>query len=158
FVEVRAAAFLMHVPIIEIGLAAKRGDHLVKQGAGLLGIRVLRRGICRRWGLRRRGRLRIRREQQQGSEEESHVNSILLDARAHPTSTAPPLTLKTSPVMKPACSVHRKRMGAAISSGVATRPSGMVANTFSRMAGSLSAGAAMSVATQPGATQFTLIL
>ena len=45
----------------------------------------------------------------------------------YPTSTAPPFTLNTSPVMNPAYGVHRNRMGAAISSGVATRPSGMVA-------------------------------
>src|SRR5207245_10065843 len=72
-----------------------------------------------------------------------------------PTSTAPPFTLKISPVMKPACSVQRKRTGAAISSGVAARPRGIVAYTFLLTTGSLSAGAAMSVATQPGATQLT---
>src|SRR5262252_1041659 len=71
----------------------------------------------------------------------------------YPTNTAPPFTLKISPVMKPACGVQRNKIGPAISSGVPTRPSGMVAKTLSRVGGSFNAGADMSVATQPGATQ-----
>src|SRR5579864_5470756 len=50
--------------------------------------------------------------------------------------TAPTLTLNTSPVMNPACLVHRNRMGAAISSGVPTRPNGMAAKTFLPATGS----------------------
>src|SRR5205807_6016223 len=73
----------------------------------------------------------------------------------HPTSTAPPFTLKTSPVMKPACSVQRKRMGAAISSGLPTRPKGISRRISSPLRGSSRAGRDMSVSTQPGATEFT---
>ena len=57
----------------------------------------------------------------------SALESVFLRvARIYPTRTAPPFTLKTSPVMKPACAVHKKRTGAAISSGLPTRPSGIV--------------------------------
>src|SRR5882757_4231263 len=72
-----------------------------------------------------------------------------------PASTAPPLTLKTSPEMNPAISVQRKTMGPAISAGVATRPRGMVPRTAEEIFASASAPADMSVSTHPGATQFT---
>src|SRR5437588_12365314 len=75
----------------------------------------------------------------------------------YPTRTAPPFTLNTSPVMNPACGVHRNRMGAAISSGVATLPSGMVLRISPRVPASLRASADRSVFTPPGATQLTQI-
>src|SRR5580692_8931896 len=73
----------------------------------------------------------------------------------YPASTAPPFTLSTSPVIKPASGVHRNRIGAAISSGFATRPNGMVAKIVALLLGLFNAGADMSVSTQPGATQLT---
>src|SRR6266550_4788236 len=79
----------------------------------------------------------------------------LLSGQNYPTRTAPPFTLNTSPVMNPACGVHRNRMGAAISSGVATLPSGMVLRIRPRVLASLRASADMSVFTHPGATQLT---
>src|SRR5579871_45331 len=72
-----------------------------------------------------------------------------------PTSTAPPFTLNTSPVMNPAYSVHKNSTGAAISSGRATRPRGIVFRIFAPVPGSVSAAFDISVSTQPGATQLT---
>ena len=63
---------------------------------------------------------------------------------SYPASTAPPFTLKISPVMKPACGEHKNRMGPAISSGVPTRPKGIESKISLRMAGSFNAGATMS--------------
>src|SRR5580700_1889162 len=74
---------------------------------------------------------------------------------SYPTSTAPPFTLKTSPVIKPAYSVHKNSTGAAISSGLPARPSGIVPRIASPVLGSSSAGFDISVSTQPGATLFT---
>src|SRR5258706_2196364 len=74
---------------------------------------------------------------------------------SYPTSTAPPFTLKTSPVMKLAYSVHRKSTGPAISSGVPTRPNGISRRISSPLLGSSSAGLDKSVSTQPGATELT---
>src|SRR5208337_4888978 len=75
----------------------------------------------------------------------------------YPTSTAPPFTFSTSPEMNPASGVQRKTIGPAISRAVATRPSGIAVAIFSPVAGSASVAAVMSVATHPGATQFTRI-
>src|SRR5579885_1259347 len=76
---------------------------------------------------------------------------------SHPTRTAPPFTLTISPLIKPANGVQRNKIGPAISRGAATRPSGIVLRTFLLVTGSLNAGADISVATHPGATQFTYI-
>jgi hypothetical protein len=52
---------------------------------------------------------------------------------------------------------HRKTMGPAMSSGVATRPTGIVLRIASRSALLEKTSFVMSVSTQPGATQFTLM-
>src|SRR5262252_3114144 len=57
----------------------------------------------------------------------------------HPTRTAPPFTLKISPVIKPARGVQRNRIGPAISWAVAARPTGIFARIASRVSGSLRA-------------------
>src|ERR1041385_3447365 len=75
----------------------------------------------------------------------------------YPHKTDPPFTLSTSPVMWLAQVLHRKTIGPAISSGVATRPSGMILLIASCVALSASASVVISVSTQPGATQLTLI-
>src|SRR5580658_10185739 len=69
---------------------------------------------------------------------------------AYPTSTAPPFTLKISPVIKPAYSVHKNNTGAAISSGLPARPMGIVRRIRSPTPGSSSADFDISVSTQPG--------
>jgi len=74
---------------------------------------------------------------------------------AEPAITAPPFTLKTSPVMKLASGLQRKTMGAAISSGRAMRPSGIWPEIVCSIPGCETTGAVMSVPTHPGATQFT---
>src|SRR6266566_4449564 len=73
----------------------------------------------------------------------------------YPTSTAPPFTLNTSPVMNPEYCEQRKSTGPAISSAVATRPNGIAAKIRLLVAGSFSAAADISVLTQPGATELT---
>src|SRR5258706_13171162 len=78
-----------------------------------------------------------------------------LSLPSYPTSTAPPFTLKISPVMKLAYSVHRKSTGPAISSGVPTRPNGISRRISSPLLGLSSAGLDKSVSTQPGATELT---
>src|SRR3984957_4855755 len=83
-----------------------------------------------------------------------HLMSAVYQS-GYPTSTAPPFTLTTSPVIKPASGVHKNRIGPAISAGSATRPMGMVARARARVGGSAMAGADISVSTHPGATQFT---
>ena len=81
------------------------------------------------------------------------MQDLLHSGSVQPTSTAPPLTLKISPEMKPAKGVQRKRMGAAISSTWAGRPSGISDNSFLDVSGSLRTATDISVPTQPGATQ-----
>src|SRR5439155_264200 len=73
--------------------------------------------------------------------------------------TLPPFTFRISPVMCPARSEQRNTMGPAQSSGLATRPSGIVRSMSSLpRPASLAYGVAdISVSTHPGATQFTLI-
>src|SRR5690606_33364216 len=74
----------------------------------------------------------------------------------YPQSTLPPFTLRISPVMWRAIGVHRKTMGPATSSAVATRPSGIPALAAAR-ASVRRTEAERSVSTQPGATLFTVI-
>src|SRR4029077_1950878 len=76
----------------------------------------------------------------------------------YPHKTEPPFTLMISPVMKLARSEATKRMGPAISSAVAARPSGMTEEAIFWPAFVSSTGLDMSVATQPGATEFTRML
>src|SRR5258708_36746699 len=73
----------------------------------------------------------------------------------YPANTAPPLTLKTSPVMKLACGVHRNNTGAAISSGVPARPIGMVRRICAPLFGSANAAAVDSGPTHPRPPEFT---
>src|ERR1700730_9931465 len=72
-----------------------------------------------------------------------------------PHRTEPPFTLRTSPVIKVAKSQARNRIGPAISSGVAGRPSGIWVCTSFTPAFVWSTGFDMSVSTHPGATQLT---
>src|SRR5436305_752807 len=74
-----------------------------------------------------------------------------------PHRTEPPFTFKTSPVMCRAHRVHRKTIGQAMSSALATRPSGIVSSTALRYCASEKTPSHISVKTQPGATAFTLI-
>src|SRR5215471_8522500 len=76
----------------------------------------------------------------------------------YPHKTAPPFTLMTSPVMKLARSEAAKRIGPAISSGVPARRNGITVVAIFWPALVSSTGLDISVATQPGATQFTRIL
>src|SRR6266481_4304122 len=76
----------------------------------------------------------------------------------YPHRTEPPFTLMISPVMKLARSEATKRMGPAISSAVAARPRGMTEEAIFWPAFVSSTGLDMSVATQPGATEFTRML
>src|SRR6266853_1783654 len=78
--------------------------------------------------------------------------------RLYPHKIEPPFTLMISPVMKLARSEATKRMGPAISSAVAARPRGMTVEAIFWPAFVSSTGMDMSVATQPGATEFTRIL
>ena len=72
---------------------------------------------------------------------------------AYPHSTDPPFTFTISPVMWRASAEHRNTIGPATSSALATRPSGIPAAI--RLSPSPAyEPAAMSVSTQPGATQF----
>src|SRR5258706_15111670 len=82
---------------------------------------------------------------------------ILPKKRLHPQSTEPPFTLMISPVMKLARSEATKRIGPATSSAVAARPSGIAAATIFCPALESSTALDMSVATHPGATEFTRI-
>src|SRR5260370_23401000 len=78
--------------------------------------------------------------------------------KLYPHKTEPPVTLMTSPVMKLARSEATNRMGPAISSGVAARPRGMTVEAIFWPALDSRTALDMSVATQPGATEFTRIL
>src|SRR5258708_28631137 len=70
----------------------------------------------------------------------------------------PAFTLMTSRVMKLARSEATKRMGPAISSAVAARPRGIAVEAIFWPALDSSTALDMSVATQPGATEFTRML
>src|SRR5262249_25107492 len=78
--------------------------------------------------------------------------------RLHPQSTEPPFTLMISPVMKLARSDAANRIGPAISSAIPGRPSGIALATIFCPALLLSTSFDISVATHPGATQFTKLL
>src|ERR1035437_9581856 len=74
-------------------------------------------------------------------------------ATCHPVRTAPPLTLKISPEMKPAKGVQRKRIGPAISVTWPGRPTGMVGLVRAATSGASKTEPVISVWVQPGATQ-----
>src|ERR1700731_1884769 len=94
-------------------VAAHRLNHLVQQLHDLLLLAVGRRiTACR---------LRSRRHRPGKKKQEEKS----CGPHPPPTSTAPPLTFSTSPLMKPAQGVQRNRIGAAISSTCPTRPSGI---------------------------------
>src|SRR5207253_4215583 len=78
--------------------------------------------------------------------------------RAQPQSTDPPFTLMISPQRKLAKSDARNRIGPAISSAVAARPSGIAVAMALPPDLVLITGFDISVATQPGATEFTRML
>src|SRR5258706_9205770 len=75
----------------------------------------------------------------------------------HPQRTDPPLTFRISPLICRAHSLHRKTIGHPISSGEATRPTGIESSIDLRKFGSAKTSAHMSVSTQPGATELTLM-
>ena len=154
------AAFDGHVFAMEPGVSAECGDHLVEEDAAALlggfagGLDGAGAGDVARLGVGVEGG----QGESEGEKEwygfhwcsgSASVSVCLIQ----PIRTAPPLTLKISPEMKPARGVHRKRMGPASSSTWAGRPRGMVDITFLDVSGSLRAAADISVATQPGATQ-----
>src|SRR5260370_13363683 len=72
-----------------------------------------------------------------------------------PHKTEPPFTLMTSPVMKLARSEATKRIGPATSSAVAALPRGITVDAIFWPAFVSSTAMDMSLATQPGATEFT---
>src|ERR1700728_3980876 len=93
-----------------------------------------------------------------GQQKSPHpLSTFPIHATSYPAKTAPPFTFKISPLMNPASGVHKKRTGPAISLALATRPIGIPEVIFIPTSGSLKVDADISVATQPGATQFTRI-
>src|SRR5207302_8354326 len=121
----REAACAFGVAHPQIGLAAQRGDGLLEQRLGFGGalLRHQRLG-CLRAPQENRGQ----HEQQHGcSSRSEQQNDGEKTALSYPHSTAPPFTLRTSPLIKVARSEARKRMGPATSSAVATLPSGIAA-------------------------------
>src|SRR5207248_3046684 len=99
-----------------------------------------------------------RNKAESGEDRYADGDSTVKLGRVHPHNTAPPFTLMISPVMKLARSEAANRMGPAISSGVPARRSGITVLAIFWPALVSSTGLDMSVATQPGATQFTRIL
>src|SRR4051812_17099140 len=79
------------------------------------------------------------------------------DNYRYPQSTEPPLTLRISPVMYDACRDARYTTADAISSGSPGRPSGIDRMISRFVAVSERAAAVISVRTQPGATQLTVM-
>src|SRR6185437_9907855 len=122
-------------------IAAQRLDHLLQQQLYFLLFSIL---------FRVRGRVAARLRAQGNCPAQDQSNDQSRSPCRHPTSTAPPFTFSTSPLMNPAHGVQRKRIGAAISSTRATRPNGMVQKIFARPASVAKAGADISVSTQPG--------
>src|SRR5277367_2034128 len=98
---------------------------------------------------------RFRREQQRRTRKQSTNGEM---AELQPHKTDPPFTLMISPVRKLARSEARNRIGPAISSAVAGRPRGIAAATAFTPAFVEITGFDISVATQPGAIEFTRML
>src|SRR5260370_1245641 len=126
--EAVGTAFQSHILNGQIGLSAERLNSLIQNRSGLLGISLvggdggdgLRRSCITR-GSRRLSLGKRKWCQQKDNEGIFHL-FIYLDAEnlaiscptrngfnRHPASTAPPFTLNTSPVIKLACGVQRKR-------------------------------------------------
>src|SRR5687767_6333196 len=78
------------------------------------------------------------------------------DEDDHPQSTEPPLTFRISPVTCRARSEQRNTIGPAMSIAEAIRPIGIVRRIRS-FASPPNAGTDMSVSTQPGATELTVM-
>src|SRR5579864_4284338 len=133
---------------VQVGAATERLDSLIEK---LFSLRRALFGHQELIVLRSRARHR-------GGAHHGQDNSSEHSASTYPHRTEPPFTLITSPVTKVARSDTANRIGPAISSGVATRWSGIVAKTAFRPDFVSSAGLAMSVSTHPGATQFTRML
>ena len=77
--------------------------------------------------------------------------------KPQPTKTAPPLTFKISPVIKLAIGEAKNNIGQAISSAEAARPTG-ISPIYLGPSADIIVSWLMSVSTQPGATQLTIIL
>ena len=80
-----------------------------------------------------------------------------LNSPHYPHKTAPPLTLMISPVIKVESPDARNKTLPAISSAVPALPKGINESIFS-LSSPIKDWWLISVSTQPGATQFTLIL
>src|SRR5271168_598227 len=154
---------------IQIRRATERVNGLLQDRFGFRGallgeqdgIVVLREG-ARRGGEADAGEQERRYDDANDGGASSHamrVPSLRIPAwRNQPQSTEPPFTLITSPVIKVARSEAAKRMGPAISSAVPTRLSGMGTRADFRPFFVRRTEADISVSTQPGATQFTMML
>src|ERR1043165_9580959 len=143
--ELRSPSRTLQLVNMQIGRPAHRIEHLRKDlfcfaGAGFRhhGVRILRH------------QARIHR----GNGNQYRQSS---PCKSYPQSTEPPFTLMISPVMKLARSEATNKIGPAISSAVAARPSGIAAAAIFCPALVSSTGLDMSVATHPGATGFTKI-
>src|SRR5277367_4727154 len=134
----------------EVTSCPPRIDQIAQNLLGLRGAR-LRHHTVRT--LRRRSRC-TRRQKCRANEQTSKREM----AELQPHKTDPPFTLMISPVRKLARSEARNRIGPAISSAVAGRPSGIAAATAFTPAFVEITGFDMSVATHPGAIEFTRML
>src|ERR1700726_2836462 len=128
---------------IQVGAPAKCGNYLLQNRLGLCGALFGKQVLSRRCRSGIAG----------GHSQAKCQDKTCHRSKYQPHRTEPPFTLRTSPVTKVARSEARKRIGPAISSGVAARPSGICACTSLAPAFVWSTGFDMSVSTHPGATQ-----
>src|SRR5579863_1078755 len=133
---------------VQVGAATERLDSLIEK---LFGLSRALFGHQELIVLRRAHR----RTAEEHSRQHRHRENL---APAHPQRKEPPFTLIISPVTKVAKSETAKRIGPAISSGVATRLRGYAASHAFALFLSADADFHMSVSTKAGATQFTKIL
>src|SRR5256885_1347810 len=143
--ELRQSPRAICFPRLQIRVAAHRADQLIQH---LLG---LRRALLRHHGLRLLAASPRNRHTSTNCQRHHPVE------KSYPHNTEPPFTLMTSPVMKLARPDAANKIGPAISSAVAGRPSGIAAAAIFCPAFVSSTGFDMSVATHPGATEFTRI-
>src|ERR1700730_17303270 len=155
--ELRPAAVTLALTNFEIGGAAQSFSQLAENLACLddslfrqHGIRIL---LCTH-----RSNCPIVRDVRGAKQNNRARRSGPQFRKLQQATTDPPFTLMTAPVMKLARSEARNRMGPAISSAVAARPSGMAAATIFWPGFELRTSLDMSVATHPGATELTRML
>src|SRR5258706_1088566 len=143
--ELRDAPFAIGIANVQISASSQLCDYLLQYGFRFRSALFRKQFLPR---LRFRGLLLRRRQTENQGETRNR-------SKYQPHSTAPPFTLRTSPVIKVARSEARNRIGPAISSGVAARPSGICDCTSFAPAFVRSTGFDMSVSTHPAATQLT---